>query len=695
MPIYRIAEQFRIEGNMFDVVLVDEASQAGLEASFLQYLAPKIIVVGDDKQVSPSAVGVDQQQLRDLANQYLANNPFKASWQDPKRSYFDEATMRFGGKITLVEHRRCVPEIIGFSNKIAYEPENIRLIPVRQRSSGALTPIRRVHVPTGYEKGRTNPAEADAIVAQMVACAADPAYDGKTFGVISLMGKEQAKLIATKLLDKLDPEDWIARDLRCGDAADFQGSERDVVFLSMVKAAEPGRRVGASTAEMYVQRYNVAASRAKDQMWLFHSLLLSDLGNPEDMRHALLDYVSNVETRQDQSDDRIRKDLVPDDYRVDPFDSLFEQRVFNRIHGRGYAVIPQFPAEGYNIDLVVVGVNGNLAIECDGDTWHGPEHYLKDLARQRDLERCGWTFFRIRESAYYLDADEALADLWPQLEALTAADVAVLEEPDAVVPIENDGRRSQHEVPPPPPAPAAIDLVEPDPAPVQSYAPRHAVRPLADSLNGSHALAAFDPSDDSEFDDEPAAPNLDAFAAAAAAFDDPDLDYAAYQGQAAATHAASRSEIIDSLVAIVRVEGPVRGSRLQTAYVKASGGMKVGSQIAKDLNGAVSAAVRQKRLIEDNPLSESGVKPKTYRLPDQPVHRVRPLGPRTIDEVPPMELAARLSALRASTGSDAQPETLFRSVLEDLGLKRLTPNVEALLARALDLVDEATRPPEV
>ena len=69
---------------MFDVVIVDEASQAGLEATFLQYLAPKIVVIGDDKQVSPAAVGVDQQQLRDLANQYLARRPVQGLLAGPQ-----------------------------------------------------------------------------------------------------------------------------------------------------------------------------------------------------------------------------------------------------------------------------------------------------------------------------------------------------------------------------------------------------------------------------------------------------------------------------------------------------------------------------------------------------------------------------------------------------------------------------------
>ncbi|MEU7822460.1 hypothetical protein [Catellatospora sp. NPDC049133] len=60
--------------------------------------------------------------------------------------------------------------------------------------------------------------------------------------------------------------EWAARDLRCGDSADFQGSERDVVFLSMVAAIEPGRTLISLTRDDYVKRYNVAASRAKDQM---------------------------------------------------------------------------------------------------------------------------------------------------------------------------------------------------------------------------------------------------------------------------------------------------------------------------------------------------------------------------------------------------------------------------------------------
>src|SRR5690606_22364348 len=190
MPLYRIAEQFRVRPDMFDVVIVDEASQAGLEAAFLLYLAPKLVVVGDDKQVSPAGVGDDRQRLRDLAAQYLADDPYRATWQDPQTSLFDLAKERFSGRLLLTEHRRCVPEIIGFSNQIAYEPEGIRLVPVRQYGAERLDPIKPVFVRDGYTRGNTdkiNPPEAEAIVYQIEKFLAVSLYDGLTLGVITLL----------------------------------------------------------------------------------------------------------------------------------------------------------------------------------------------------------------------------------------------------------------------------------------------------------------------------------------------------------------------------------------------------------------------------------------------------------------------------------------------------------------------------
>ncbi|MGH3878429.1 MAG: AAA domain-containing protein, partial [Actinophytocola sp.] len=405
MPVYRIAEQLQIRRDMFDVVIVDEASQAGLEATFLQYLAPRMVVIGDDKQVSPSAVGVDQQQLRDLAGQYLADDPYRSAWQDPQRSLFDEAKMRFRGLLTLTEHRRCVPEIIAFSNRVAYEPDGIRLVPVRQYGADRLEPVRPVYLPDGHVVGTTNkvnPVEVEAIVEQLEKCVADPRYDDLTFGVISLLGSAQAKAIERRLLERIAPEDWAARRIQCGDSADFQGAERDVMFLSMVAA---GPAQVPLTRELFVQRYNVAASRARDQMWLFHSIPPGSLDNAEDMRFQLLDHCYGVVSAPSSAYLTLPS---PPDTLVEPFDSLFTQHVANELVSLGYSVVPRYPVDSVLLDLVVVGARSRLAILCEGDEWRGAAAYERDLARQRDLERCGWRFFRIRASSFYVSPEAVL-----------------------------------------------------------------------------------------------------------------------------------------------------------------------------------------------------------------------------------------------------------------------------------------------
>jgi len=127
--------------------------------------------------------------------------------------------------------------------------------------------------------------------------------------------------------------------------------------------------MAALTRDLFVQRYNVAASRAKDQMWLFHSVSLGNLGNPEDMRFQLLDYCSGVINRRSTGEDRGLSGVLPEDRVVDPFDSLFEQRLANRLIERGYPVIPNYVVAQHKLDLVVVGAKSRLAIACDGGSW--------------------------------------------------------------------------------------------------------------------------------------------------------------------------------------------------------------------------------------------------------------------------------------------------------------------------------------
>jgi very-short-patch-repair endonuclease/superfamily I DNA/RNA helicase len=722
MPIYRITEQLNPSPNMFDVVIVDEASQAGTEATFLQYLAPKIVVIGDDKQVSPAAVGVERDHIRQLARQFLHDDRYRATWEDPQRSLFDEARMRYGDLITLTEHRRCVPEIINFSNRVAYEPDNIRLIPVRQYGADRLEPIKTVFVENGYQGGnRINRPEAERLAEQVEKCAADSRYEKRTFGVISLIGKEQAKFIEQLLLERLEAEVLQDHQLRCGDSAAFQGSERDVMFLSMVSAPS-GNSLKALTGKEYVQRFNVAASRAKDQMWVFHSAMLEDFANPQDIRYQLLDYCRNVAAR-DERDDTVTT-AVPEDRLIEPFESLFEQRVANRLIERGYTVVPQYPVGEKRIDLVVVGGERKIAIECDGDHWHGPEQYEADMARQRDLERSDWRFFRVRESEFYLNSAEALAPLWETLDQLGIEPNQWCEAPDAT-PSGADAAEDTIRVVPPPPPPREGQRSTPTPAADsddEGLGP-----PAATSRNAEpdgqvrNELAQSRlPTGDLDEPNQDASSLLQAGREGAATTNAPPGDGAEHRldtgeheaheeaaeaeeppaaeraagspwssslqlephdestGSTADPYTARRQELIAGLEQIAAQEGPLLGERLHKVYVQAAGGSRVGRELRRILNSAIGQAVRRGQLIQSNPLGLSGVRPKTYRLPGQPEVRPRTPGPRRLHELPPRELAAVMKHAAASAGWHSE-ERLFRSTLELLGFQRLTERARTRL----------------
>jgi hypothetical protein len=291
MPLHRVYETVQPAPGIFDVIIVDEASQCGPEALPLMYLAKRLLVVGDEQQISPEAVGVGREQIFHLRGEYL--NDFEhADSFDVESSLFDNGKRRFNNRIVLREHFRCMPEIIRFSNDLSYHATP--LIPLRQYPPQRLEPLKLVHVPGGYREGSNNRAinrpEAKKLVETVVQCCNDDQYDDKTMGVIILQGDAQATLIENMLLEQLGAEEMEQRRLICGKPYSFQGDERHIIFLSMVAA--PNERIGPLTRPPDQRRFNVAASRAQDQIWLFHTATRNDLSGAC-LRRRLLEYFEN------------------------------------------------------------------------------------------------------------------------------------------------------------------------------------------------------------------------------------------------------------------------------------------------------------------------------------------------------------------------------------------------------------------
>jgi very-short-patch-repair endonuclease len=262
----------------------------------------------------------------------------------------------------------------------------------------------------------------------------------RTIGVISLVGAEQADHIRSRLSEKIGEEIMQRHSILCGDSATFQGSERDIVYLSMV--ADSANKT-ALTMLRYEQRFNVAVSRARDRVVLVRSVKREEL-NPNDLKARLIAHFENPMPEMEKIDDALSV-----------CESKFERDLMQMLLERGYRVRGQVGSIGYRIDMVVEGADRRrLAVECDGDRYHGPEQWRQDMRRQRVLERVGWRFWRCFASSFYRDSDGVLNDL---IETLTRMGIQPIGKDDATRP---QRRFTEHRIAEPvsPQAPAQVDI---------------------------------------------------------------------------------------------------------------------------------------------------------------------------------------------------------------------------------------------
>lgn len=660
----------------FDVLIVDEASQIGFEALPLLSLAKKAIVVGDDKQTSPEHVGLDRQRVFDIMDNHLSEVPKYRTLFDPDNSLYDLATQKFASPVMLTEHFRCLPEIIAFSNVQAY---NRQIVPLREDApSLGWAALGALRVMDGYREGDVNEPEANQVANLISQMCVDKKYDGMTFGVVTLLGSSQAKLIWEKIYDQLGPEQIQQRKIRCGEAANFQGDERDVIIISTVIAPDPAAtstRFGAMTGIKDLRKINVAASRARNQMWVVTSVD-PEMLSPGDYRAALIRHCSS------QTSDHVRQNEI-----LENCESEFERRVVNDLMARGYqGVEVQRTVGSYRLDIVVSGPHSRLAVECDGDRWHGPDVWHQDRSRQEVLERSGWTFERVRGSAYFRDPELAMQPIWTHLEKLgipTGSDWMQVTESSTVREVSNIDL----------PQSMSTEFVEMDafqedsrdegideslewtPDPERSFRLGQQELDLAVGLDrGSDVVAGVLEGVPRVIRSVPQPeklelPGVDSSVPLADASNISLSPYRMWSG-AAQPPVSDRSirHIQSVLVEILHAEGPMVARDAHLRYQQAAGGQRIGKALQSIFDIATNRAVKAGDIaqIVDGTV---GIARTTLYVPGTEPVVMRTLGPRTLFDVPKSEVLSVMELLRLQGVDD---HDLNREVLNIYKLKKLT-----------------------
>ena len=690
MPISIMAESFDPQSTKFDVVIIDEASQADINALIPLYMGKQIIVVGDHEQVTPLGVGKDQTILENLRKSMLKDIP-NAHLYDNMSSIYDLARQSFGEGIRLVEHFRCVPEIIGFSNALSYEG---KIKPLRESSSSNLLPACVPFKVAGIREGDTNKIEAEQIVLFIKAMIKHPAYKGKTIGVISMLGESQAVLVQSMIHKEIQSIEIETRRIQAGISGEFQGDERDVIFLSLVDSAidtSPLRATGDGAFEQTKKRYNVAASRARDQLWVLHSFDPDLHLKAVDLRYRLIQHVRDPKASARNFDEQIGR-----------VESPFEREVLKKLTDAGYRVTTQVEVGYFRIDMVVEGQGKRLAVECDGDRYHPIEKLSEDMNRQSILERLGWKFSRIRGSSFYRNPEAAMQPVYEKLNELeilpTSSSSIEMPPSNLVIELKEIISRgfvdefselliaTDQQVD----SIKKIDIHTEVIAQVTSKEIDSETENDSDQNFKSKATDEISPKSQAVIEGitttqiQKQSPNVNTTHKVIAKPVLGLIQYTAYSGEPCTDpRNSTKDQIADGLFRIIREEGPVQVKRLFDIYLRSCSIKRMGHDLRDSLLSSLDS------LLHLNTVSSHRYVPGEDKLNDivwlalSPPEIVRTRGDRSLEEIPLGELRSTYEIVIVRIGVNKEEEVYMREMLELLDLKRLTALAESILKRVI------------
>ncbi len=471
-----VAQFLPADQSMFDLVVFDEASQITVpDAIGAIARGRKVIVVGDPKQMPPTSffnrAAPDDGDTQDLDMQDL-------------ESILDEALAVRAPHHRLTGHYRSRHEsLIAFSN-LAYYDASLVTYPSADTRDNVVT-LRRVDGVYAKGKSRTNPPEAQALVAEIVRRLRDPRERDKSIGVVTL-NAEQQRLIE----DLLDAErrayveleqffgDAVAEPVFVKNLETVQGDQRDVILISIgYGPTEPGAKTmsmnfGPLNRQGGERRLNVAITRATSEVMIFASfgpemidLTRTSARAVQELKHYL-DFA-------ERGPAALGSGIRPTDGR-DGYDSDFEMAVAEGLQKRGWELRTQVGVSKFRVDLGVVHPDAPgrfmAGIECDGATYHAsPSARDRDRVRHIILEQLGWRLLRLWSTDWFLDPTACMDRLDGQLRILLEQDRAApppelerVPEPDTAGATKSDRRG------PPEPDEPATDTQPADPILIQT-----------------------------------------------------------------------------------------------------------------------------------------------------------------------------------------------------------------------------------
>tara|TARA_B100001248_G_scaffold73123_1_gene52030 strand:+ start:271 stop:4791 length:4521 start_codon:yes stop_codon:yes gene_type:complete len=405
-----LAELVRPQEDLFDLLIIDEASQMRMQDAIGGLArSSQCVIVGDPQQLAPSdffSVAEQEDTEEDLVEE----------------SILDLALTRFKPMRMLRWHYRSRNEkLINFSNHHFYE--NQLIIPPSPSINKA---IHHNYAKALY-KGKINNQEKDELVNGLLDFMKknirknDNDKKSKSCLVVTMnifqqeLIEEELRLRETKegfISDYIKSWDNTLEKFEVKNLESVQGDERDAIFISTLFGPNEHGKVlqtfgPINNPDRGHRRLNVLFTRAKKEIHFYTSMHPNDVQLKEGTaqgRMILKNYIEYAKTGKLEIGD-ISEGKEPM--------SEFEIFVMNGLKNMGYEVVPQVGVSGFYIDIGIKHKSfpdGFIAgIECDGRTYHSSKSQRdSDILRQNILEDLGWNIYRIWSTDWWLDPKKEL-----------------------------------------------------------------------------------------------------------------------------------------------------------------------------------------------------------------------------------------------------------------------------------------------
>ena len=444
-----ISKALPLSRGLFDLAIVDEASQLAMERTIpFLYRAKRGVIAGDENQLPP----FDLFQARAGGGEEEYDEAAETERQYDEKSLLDLARVKHTA-VNLAWHYRSRHQgLIDFSNH-AFYGGSLNVVP-DARYDPARPPIRWVDC-DGVWDDHVNEKEAAEAVRQVRMAWADAAASGRdppTVGVITF-NEAQQNLILDKIGDARAAGGEFGRlydlaheggkrdaGLFVKNIENVQGDERDVIIFSIGYARDAdGRfsnRFGPLNSKGGENRLNVAVTRARESMVVVSSIdpsMISESSANDGPRRfrQFLEY-ARAASRMDaggQADVLARLDdasgaggraraRAAARAGAGPGSSgdVLGSRIQKALVGAGYRVETGLGFSGYRIDLAVVDPRDEnryaVGIEYDGPTFRSAKSVMeRDVMRPGLLRSKGWVFERTWSRSWWKNPESELSRL--------------------------------------------------------------------------------------------------------------------------------------------------------------------------------------------------------------------------------------------------------------------------------------------